>query len=56
MDYNKVFYWCVDFLEFYADYFGVTYEEINVVLFCILVPALIGLEFLIIVYLLLRGK
>ena len=35
---NNVFYWCVDTLKFYAGLFGMTYEEINVWIFCIIEP------------------
>ncbi len=35
---NKVFYWCVDILVFYAKKLGITYEAINVWIFCIIGP------------------
>ena len=35
---NKVFYWCVDILELYAKKLGITYEAINVWIFCIIEP------------------
>ena len=35
---NQVFYWCVDALKFYANYWGMTYEELNVWIFCIIEP------------------
>ena len=35
---NQVFKWCVEFLEFYAQYFNMTYEELNVWIFCIIEP------------------
>ncbi len=35
---NQVFKWCVEFLEFYANCFNMTYEELNVWIFCIIEP------------------
>ena len=35
---NKVFYWCVDILVLYAKKLGITYEAINVWIFCIIEP------------------
>lgn len=35
---NKAFYWCVDILKYYAKMFGMTYEEINIWIFCIIEP------------------
>lgn len=35
-----IFDWCVDFLVYWAAVFGITYEEINVYLFCIAWPLL----------------
>ncbi len=44
---NKVFNWCVKFLEYWAPQVGMTYEELNVWLFVIIMPAmLIGLAVL----------
>ena len=52
---DKVFHWCVDFLEHWAAVFGITYEEINVYLFVIALPIVLTAQFLIIVALLLRN-
>ncbi|MCR9140632.1 MAG: hypothetical protein NXI24_00055 [bacterium] len=35
-----VFDWCVEFLIYWAGIFGITYEEINVYLFCVAWPLL----------------
>lgn len=35
---NDIFYLCVKLLEDLASIFGITYEEINVIIFCILGP------------------
>jgi hypothetical protein len=35
---NDVFNWCVDFLVYWAQIFNITYEEINVIVFCIIWP------------------
>lgn len=35
---EKAFYWCVDILKYYAKMFGMTYEEINIWIFCIIEP------------------
>jgi len=35
---NEAFYWCVDVLKFYANKLGITYEEINIWIFCIIEP------------------
>jgi len=51
---DKIFYWCVDFLEHWAAKLGMTYEEINVYLFVVLTPAIIIVQFFLIVALLLR--
>ena len=51
---DTIFYWCVDFLKFWAARFDMTYEEINVYLFVILTPAIIVLQSFLIAALLLR--
>jgi len=38
---DKIFDWCVDLLEFLAPQLGMTYKELNVWLFVIIMPALI---------------
>jgi hypothetical protein len=48
---NKVFYWCVEALEFWAAQIGMTYEEINVWLFVIIMPALLIIQSVIILIL-----
>lgn len=35
---NKVFDWCVEVLKYYAKLLGITYEEINIWIFCIIEP------------------
>ena len=35
---DEVFDWCVRLLLYLADLFGMTYTEINIVIFCILWP------------------
>ena len=51
---DTIFYWCVEFLKYWAAQFGITYEEINVYLFVFLTPAVIFIQFLLIAVLLLR--
>jgi hypothetical protein len=36
--FNNVFYWCVEFLQKLAKILDMTYEEINVWIFCIIEP------------------
>lgn len=36
--FNDVFYWCVALLKDWAKQLGMTYEEINVWIFCIIEP------------------
>lgn len=38
MNFSSVFDWCADTLVFLADKLGITYEEINVWIFCIIEP------------------
>ncbi len=35
---NSAFKWCVAFLEYWAAKFGMSYEEINIWIFCIIEP------------------
>ena len=35
---DKIFYICVAFLEWLADKLNITYEQINVIIFVILLP------------------
>lgn len=51
---NKVFAWCVEVLEIYAEKWGMTYEELNVWIFCIIEPIVFAIMFLWIWYLVLR--
>jgi hypothetical protein len=53
---DRIFHWCVDFLEHWAAVLGITYEEINVYLFVIALPIVLVAQFLIIAALLLRNK
>lgn len=41
---NAVFYWCVDVLRFWAAKMNMTYEELNVWLFVIIMPGIIFLQ------------
>ena len=41
---NAVFDWCVDFLEWLAPIFGMSYKEINVWLFVIVMPGIILIQ------------
>ncbi len=36
--FNEVFYWCVALLKDWAKRLGMTYEEVNVWIFCIIEP------------------
>ncbi len=47
-DMNTVFYWCVDTLKFFAARWGMTYEELNVWVFCIIGPIIFTLTVFII--------
>jgi len=47
---NGLFLWCCDCIQFYADKLGYSYEELNIVLFIILQPALIIYLFTVCVY------
>jgi uncharacterized membrane protein len=38
---DSVFAWCVDFLEWLAPLFGMSYKEINIWLFVIVMPGAI---------------
>lgn len=49
---NKTFYQCVRFLEVWADRLNMTYEELNVWIFCIIEPVI----FLILVYIILKQR
>ena len=37
---GECFEWCCNFTQFYADLLGFTYEEINVIVFVIIQPAM----------------
>ena len=49
---NEVFYWCVDVLKFYAKQWNMTYEELNVWIFCIIEP----IVFLLMLFLIIRQR
>lgn len=51
---DRIFYWCVDFLKYWAARLNMTYEEINVYLFVVLLPLVLVIQFFVIVALLLR--
>lgn len=50
---NDIFDWCVEALKFWAAQFGITYEEINVWLFVIILPSLVLIQW-VIIFLLIR--
>jgi hypothetical protein len=35
---DQIFNWCVKILFLLADFFGITYNEINVYIFCVIWP------------------
>ena len=47
---NIIFDWCVNFLVNIASAIGVTYEALNVFIFVIMVPAVIGISIAINLY------
>ena len=47
---DGLFLWCCDCIQYYADKLGYSYEELNIVLFVILQPALIFYLFTVCVY------
>lgn len=51
---NTIFYWCVQSLERWAYDFGITYEAINVWLFCIIIPSILLVQFTFNIYLILK--
>jgi len=53
IDYNYAFKWCVGVLEVYAKELDMTYEELNIWIFCIIEPlAFVVLLFLLLIALL----
>jgi len=53
---NKAFYWCVDVLHFYANKLGISYEEINIWIFCIIEPIVFLVMLAIIIHFYLKIK
>jgi len=53
---NKAFDWCVDILKYYANILGITYEEINIWIFCIIEPIIFFVMLGIIIKLYLKVK
>lgn len=49
MDYNYWFKVCVELLEDYAKIFNMTYEEINIWIFCIIEPIVFIVMLLVII-------
>lgn len=49
MDYNLVFKWCVETLKDWAHRLNMSYEEINIWIFCIIEPTIFLLMLLVIV-------
>jgi len=56
LTYNNVFKWCVQLLIVGGDKLGMTYEEINVWIFCIIEPIIFAIMLAWIVYLLIRVR
>lgn len=54
LTYDNVFKWCVQLLIVVGDKMGMTYEEINVWVFCIIEPITFTLMLAWIIYLLIR--
>lgn len=48
---NDIFELCVKLLVEMAHFFGITYEEINVIIFCILGPIVFIIQLIYIIYL-----
>ena len=53
---NKAFDWCVDILKYYAKLLGMTYEEINIWIFCIIEPIIFFVMLFIIIKLYLKVR
>jgi len=53
---NEVFYWCVNFLRVWAAKLNMTYEEINIWIFCIIWPVLSVLAIVWLIYLLVKVR
>ena len=53
---DVTFDWCIQLLLNIADYLGITYEEINIWLFVIILPLLLFLSFALNIYLLFFQK
>ena len=49
-----IFYLCVHFLQWLAKKLGMTYNEVNVWLFCVILPLIMLASILLNIYLLLR--
>lgn len=54
--YNSLFKWCVHLLIVGGDKLGMTYEEINIWIFCIIEPIVFILMLVWIIYLIVRVK
>jgi len=52
---NIIFDWCVNFLVNVASAIGVTYEALNVFIFVIMVPTVIGISMAINLYFILKS-
>ena len=52
---NIIFDWCVNFLVNIASAIGVTYEALNVFIFVIMVPTVIGISMAINLYFILKS-
>jgi len=53
---DVTFDWCIQLLLNVADYLGITYEEINIWLFVVILPLLLFLSFALNIYLLFFQK
>ena len=47
---NTIFKWCVEALEALAFYMHTTYEAVNVWIFCVIVPLIIVVQFILLLF------
>jgi|688.fasta_scaffold189651_4 hypothetical protein len=47
---NTIFKWCVEALEELAFYMHTTYEAVNVWIFCVIVPLIIVVQFILLLF------
>lgn len=46
---NTIFRWCVEALEALASYMHITYEAINVWVFCVIIPLVVVVQFVLLI-------